>query len=362
MRNYIILNGRPSLELKGLLIQELPTIMKPPIRYNAEEIDGVDGDKVERLGYGAYDKELLIGLHGDFDLDEVIEYFDSSGEVIFSNEPDKYYRYEILEQIDFARLVRFREATVTFHVQPFKYSAVERRVITASNQFISIPDADLSGNGYDVTVDDGEINVEGSNVFPIDVYIPIVPAVLVPGTYTLTVTVAGAGYDNVALQLLDGPPTAEHAFGGSEIVFTSTGSHTLTATLSAKKTFKQIYLVLPAQQSQFTITLTLKNDAYSSVIRNNGNVFSKPRWTIYGSGDLTIKLNGSTALSIAMSTNGHITIDCATLDAYKDSKTNLKNRLCTGDYANLFLTPGRNTRAWTGQVDKIEIEDYSRWR
>ena len=96
MRNYIILNGRPSLELKGLLIQELPTIMKPPIRYNAEEIDGVDGDRVERLGYGAYDKDLLIGLHGDFDLDEIIEYFDSSGEVIFSNEPDKYYRYEIL--------------------------------------------------------------------------------------------------------------------------------------------------------------------------------------------------------------------------------------------------------------------------
>ena len=362
MRNYIILNDVPSFQIKGLLIQELPPITKAPIRYDAEEIDGVDGDRVQRLGYGAYDKELSIGLYGDFDIDQVIEFFDSSGEVIFSNEPDKYYRYEILEQIDFERLLRFRTATVVLHVQPFKYSSVERRVITASNQFITTPDAEIENNGAEVTVQNGEITVEGSNVFPVDIYVPIVPAVLVPGTYTLTATVTGQGYDNVALQLLDGPPTAEHAFGGSELVFTSTGSHTLTAALTEKKTFSQIYLVLPAQQSQFTITLTLKNDAYSSVIRNNGNVFAKPRWTIYGSGDLTIKLNGSTAMSIAMSTNGHITIDCATLDAYKDSKTNLKNRLCTGDYANLFLKPGRNTLAWTGQVDKIEIEDYSRWR
>lgn len=126
MRNYIILNDSSSEEIPGLLIQELPPISKPLLRNQIEEIDGRDGDIVMPLGYAAYDKDVSIGLYGKFDVDDVIDYFNSEGKVVFSNEPDKYYKYQILNQIDFERLVRFRTATVTFHVQPFKYSDDEK--------------------------------------------------------------------------------------------------------------------------------------------------------------------------------------------------------------------------------------------
>lgn len=125
MRNYIELNGKSSNEINGLLIQELPPISKPKIRTQVDEINGRDGDIVTKLGYSAYDKTIKIGLYGDFDIDEVIQYFNSYGTVVFSNEVDKYYNYQILEQIDYERLVRYRTADVTLHVQPFKYSAVE---------------------------------------------------------------------------------------------------------------------------------------------------------------------------------------------------------------------------------------------
>lgn len=130
MRNYIILNGNNSNEITGLLIQSLPPISKPLMRTATEEIDGRDGDIVTTLGYSAYDKEISIGLYGSYDIDEVIKYFsdNSKGQVTFSNEPDKYYNYEIINQIDFERLIRFKTAIVTLHCQPFKYPTEETPV------------------------------------------------------------------------------------------------------------------------------------------------------------------------------------------------------------------------------------------
>ena len=101
--DYIVLNGKKSTLIKGLLIQSLPPITKPLVRTKVDEIDGRDGDIVTKLGYAAYDKNLSIGLFGDYDVDEVIRYFDSEGIVIFSNEPDKFYKYQIIEQIDFEK-------------------------------------------------------------------------------------------------------------------------------------------------------------------------------------------------------------------------------------------------------------------
>ena len=158
MRNYIILNGISSETITGLLIQNLPPISKPKQRVNIEEIDGKDGDIVTYLGYGAYDKEFKIGLYGNYDVDEVIKYFNSSGTVTFSNEEDKYYNYQILDQIDFERLLRFKEATVRMHIQPFKYSNVEaKKSFTITNQtsinirnngnFISKPVLTITGTG-----------------------------------------------------------------------------------------------------------------------------------------------------------------------------------------------------------------------
>ena len=140
MRNYIELNGTSSNEINGLLIQELPPISKPRIRTQVDEINGRDGDIVTKLGFSAYDKTIQIGLYGDFDIDEVIQYFNSSGTVVFSNEVDKYYNYQILDQIDYERLLRFRTAEVKLHVQPFKYSAVEsiKKFTSFTNNEITI--------------------------------------------------------------------------------------------------------------------------------------------------------------------------------------------------------------------------------
>ena len=236
--NSIILNGISSTTIQGLLIQNLPPITKPRIRAEAEEIDGRDGDIITTLGYGAYDKEFQIGLYGNFDIDQIIEYFNSSGTVTFSNEPDKYYNYQILEQIDFEKLLRFRTATVVMHVQPFKYSIADN-----------------------------------SN------------------TYTI---------------------------------------------------------------SQGTTSL---------VIRNVGNIYSKPILTLTGSGTINLYLNSTQAFVLNLGANATtIAIDVNNMNAYNPSTSTFMNRQVTGNYDNFRLAIGKNTISWTGgTVTQIKIQNYSRW-
>lgn len=231
--NFITLNGIRSDSVKGLLISELPPVVKPQQRTEIEEIDGRDGDIVTKLGYSAYDRTMLIGLHGDFDIDDVIRFFDSEGEAVFSNEPDKLYKYQILDDIEFERLIRFRKAKVSFHVQPFKYSAVER-IKT--------------------------INAESEDSFR---------------------------------------------------------------------------------------------------VLNSGNTVARPRITITGSGTINLSLNNHQMFVINLGNEGYITIDTEEMNAYKGSV--LKNRLVTGNYDNFALTIGMNVISWTGDVDAVSIEKYSRW-
>lgn len=144
---YLVINGVSSKSINGLLIQSLPPISKPAMRTEIEEIDGRDGDIVTTLGYAAYDRAILIGLKGDFNINEVIEYFNSSGQVVFSNEPDKVYNFAIYEQIDFEKLIRFRTANVVMHVQPFKTSAEELPITWTNTDSATIANISVRNTG-----------------------------------------------------------------------------------------------------------------------------------------------------------------------------------------------------------------------
>ena len=145
---YLILNGIDSRSITGLLISSLAPISKPLVRTQVETVDGRDGDIVTPLGYSAYDKVIKIGLTYNYNIDEIIDYFNSSGVVIFSNEPDKYYTYAIYEQIDFEKLIKFKTAEVTLHVQPFKFSTEERAQTFTDLGAVTSIDIYNAGNIY----------------------------------------------------------------------------------------------------------------------------------------------------------------------------------------------------------------------
>ena len=123
---HVIINGVSSETLQGVQVLSLPPITKPRMRTSVAVIDGRPGDIVTRLGYEAYNRKIRILLHHDYDIDAISAFFNTSGTIIFSNEPDMEYEFETIDAFSFERAVRYKTADITFHVQPYKLSATEQ--------------------------------------------------------------------------------------------------------------------------------------------------------------------------------------------------------------------------------------------
>lgn len=123
---HVIINGQTSQQFDGLQILSLPPITKPRMRTSIATIDGRPGDIVTCLGYEAYNRKIEVLLHHNYDINEIVAFFNSSGTITFSNEPDMVYTFETIDAFSFERAVRFKTGTVTFHVQPYKLSKTEQ--------------------------------------------------------------------------------------------------------------------------------------------------------------------------------------------------------------------------------------------
>ena len=170
MRDYVIINGVSSITKNGLAIKSLPPITKPLMRTYKEEIDGRNGDLVTELGYSAYDKQIEIGLFGTYDINSIISFFSTSGTITFSNETDKYYYFQILNQIDYEKLLKFKTAVVTLHCQPFKYKVNESPITLSTGNNTITNNGNVYAKPVLTIVGSGTITISlgGNQIFSID--------------------------------------------------------------------------------------------------------------------------------------------------------------------------------------------------
>lgn len=358
---YIILNGISSKTINGLLIQNLPPITKPQMRTNIEEIDGRDGDIITDLGYAAYDKTFDIGITDKSVTNQVIGFLNSEGTVTFSNEPSMVYEYKIINQIDFNRLIRFKTASVTMHVQPFKKCLTEKELkFNGAEQKINFIDYYSEKNGIIATCNDGVLTFEGTTTQNTTFFIPIENLKLDAGSYRLDIYSSGntAGCES---SLVNDSLSFSYCFGEAPLNLLNNSTVSTTATYDTFKPFNNIYVNIPGGfEADFSIyvKLILVEENKISII-NKGNVYSLPKMTIYGVGDINLGVNGKDVFFVTLGLEDYITIDTTNLEAVKDGV--LKNRLVTGNYDNFNLDPGVNTINYDGIVEKIIVNDYSRW-
>ena len=356
--NYIVLNGYKSTLIKGLLISELPPITKPAVRTSIEEIDGRDGDIVTKLGYAAYDKKMEIGCYGDFNIDDIIQYFSSEGTAVFSNEPDKFYRYQILQAIDFDRLLRFRKATVVFHVQPFKFSCVDN-VATFGGFDFALKAYSTQLSGITISTNGNQINIAGTNSQAVSFSIPMKTVNLEANhKYRLRFNVSGGNSGATARVVKAGESLTDQDSMGYQ-AFSLSNNTAKIFTQSSNKSYDTVYIELAAGTYDMAVTPDYEEHLSEGIVTNRGNIYARPKITLYGSGN--VWLSATPVMYIETSISDYITLDGETLNAYKGNV--LKNRDVSGDLKDMILNIGRTTISigGTGKVTKMVVENFSRW-
>ncbi len=91
-------------------------------------------------------------------------------------------------------------------------------------------------------------------------------------------------------------------------------------------------------------------------IKNKGTVYAEPTITVYGSGNITLTINGANYTLTGV--DGYITVDSEMMEVYKGA-INANNKYAAMDFPRFEV--GRNTISWTGNVTKVEIEPKWRW-
>lgn len=127
---YFVYKNISSKDM-GILVNEPPLITKINRDINKIVIPGRDGFLTEDLEtYAGTVKSCECTLLDIADVDKVLAWLDGSGEVIFSNQPDRKYQASIMNQIPFNRIMRqWYKFIVIFECQPFGL-AIDSQPIT----------------------------------------------------------------------------------------------------------------------------------------------------------------------------------------------------------------------------------------
>ena len=274
--NTINFKGVSSTTIDGLLICDLPPISKPPMRTKETMIDGRHGSIIEDLGYSSYDKTLRIGLHGEFDINKVIKFFSGEGDIIFGNEPDKVYHGHVVGQVDYTRLLRFKEAFVTFRVQPFKHKYLEAftETQTASASSTNIVLKDSGATPMKISTDADKVIVHGKNIvnangFEIGTNTSV--DVFENGYKIIIVGGASSSYASSHFSLPLSMRGKSYVLKCDNIISNQTGTFAGAQVIVTTPSGKQYYALTTAKKS---ISFAVSNDAYLleiGIYSNNTN-------------------------------------------------------------------------------------------
>ena len=124
------------------------------------------------------------------------------------------------------------------------------------------------------------------------------------------------------------------------------------------RVFQKFQVILDTQPFKYSVNAA--GDALEltapTTIRNSGTVYSEPLITVYGSGDITLTINGADFPLYGVEES--ITIDSEMMEVFKGN-INQNSKYGGADFPRFEV--GKNEIRWTGHVSKIKIQPRWRW-
>lgn len=153
--------------------------------------------------------------------------------------------------------------------------------------------------------------------------------------------------------------------GSGEMTFSTEPDKVYRVTIANKisiaqmmRVFQKFQVILDTQPFKYSVNAA--GDALEltapTTIRNSGTVYSEPLITVYGSGDITLNINGADFPLYGVQES--ITIDSEMMEAFKGS-TNQNGKYGGVEFPRFAV--GQNEIRWTGNVSKIKIQPRWRW-
>ena len=140
MKNYVIFNGKSTEDIA--LIEELPVVSRAERDIDFIEIDGRHGFLTfDKNRYKPVDYSIELKVNGKANRDLIRNIFIGNGDLILSNESDRYYKAVITGTVTVERqLKELYKINVSFKLQPFSYVRTkETIIITATPHIIDNP-------------------------------------------------------------------------------------------------------------------------------------------------------------------------------------------------------------------------------
>lgn len=123
--HWFIWKGKNSISDFGLWVRKLPKRTRPKERYEEIVIPGRAGSLTLKEGedvYSAYSSEMTVSCKNTINLDRVKEWLRGSGELILSDDQEKAYIAQIVDEVSFDREDKDKLfiGTIPILFQPFR--------------------------------------------------------------------------------------------------------------------------------------------------------------------------------------------------------------------------------------------------
>lgn len=136
MKNYVIFNGKSTEDIA--LIEELPVVSRAERDIEFIEIDGRHGFLTfDKNRYKPVDYSIELKVNGKANRDLIRNIFIGNGDLILSNESDRYYKAVITGTVTVERqLKELYKINVSFKLQPFSYVRTKETIIITATPYI----------------------------------------------------------------------------------------------------------------------------------------------------------------------------------------------------------------------------------